>query len=206
MNIEMIKKIIKDKEVEILDTVSKSAVFIPIIKKNNELHIIFEIRSKNLKTQPNEICFPGGKIEKNEVPLSCAIRETCEELNISKYNIEVIDELDLLVTPFNMSIYSFCGIIKGIDYDSINFNKDEVSSIFTVPLVELLLQKPQLNNMAININPYPSFPFHLIQDGKAYNWKSGVYPVYFYKYKDYIIWGITAKILKSFLDTLKQGL
>lgn len=206
MNIEMIKKIIKDKEVEILDTVSKSAVFIPIIKKNNELHIIFEIRSKNLKTQPNEICFPGGKIEKNEVPLNCAIRETCEELNISKYNIEVIDELDLLVTPFNMSIYSFCGIIKDIDYDSINFNKDEVSSIFTVPLVELLLQKPQLNDMAIHVNPDPSFPFHLIQDGKAYNWKSGVYPVYFYKYKDYIIWGITAKILKSFLDTLKQGL
>lgn len=206
MDIETIKKIIRNKEFQILDTVSKSAVFIPIIKKNNELHIIFEIRSNNLKTQPNEICFPGGKIEKNEVPLNCAIRETCEELNISKYNIEVIDELDLLVTPFNMSIYSFCGIIKDIDYDSINFNKDEVASIFTVPLFELLLQKPQLNNMAINVNPDSSFPFHLIQNGKAYNWKSGAYPVYFYKYKDYIIWGITAKILKSFLDTLKQDL
>lgn len=206
MNIDVIRKILKYREVNILDIAFKSSVLIPLIQINNELHIIFEVRSKNLKNQPGEICFPGGKIEKNESPLNCAVRETCEELNISQYNIEIIKELDLLVTPFNMAIYSFCGVLKNIDYNCISFNKDEVSSLFSVPLVDLLNQDPKVSNMDIHVTPQDAFPFHLIQDGNAYNWKTGSYPTYFYRYKNYIIWGITAKILKSFLDTINQSL
>ena len=36
-----------------------SAVLIPLIKKNDGYHILFEVRSNKLSQQPGEICFPG---------------------------------------------------------------------------------------------------------------------------------------------------
>lgn len=36
-----------------------SAVMIPLIKKNDGYHILFEVRSNKLSQQPGEICFPG---------------------------------------------------------------------------------------------------------------------------------------------------
>ena len=200
----LIKKILKISNFT-LDSIHESAVVVPMIKVDNEIHLLFEIRALSLNNQPGEICFPGGKIEKNENALNCAIRETSEELNIPQNNIKIISKLACLVTPFNMTIYSFCGILDNIKFDSIKFNKHEVASIFSVPINELLNQQPLLSNITISLNPPTDFPFHLIPKGEAYNWKVGKCPVYFYKYKDYIIWGITAKILKNFLDTLKQS-
>ncbi len=203
MDIKLIKETIKNKKSVILDIIYESAVIVPIIKVDGDYHILFQVRSFSLNTQPGEICFPGGRLEDNEDAFSCAIRETSEELNISKDNIEILGELDYLVTPFNMAIYSFCGILNDVQFNSIGYNKDEVSSIFSVPIKELLKQEPQVSNMTIHTEPIDNFPFQLVQNGKAYDWKSGIYPVYFYKYKDHIIWGIIAKILKGFLDTLK---
>ena len=40
-----------------------SAVMIPLIKKNDGYHILFEVRSNKLSQQPGEICFPGGRRE-----------------------------------------------------------------------------------------------------------------------------------------------
>ncbi|MDI9475513.1 MAG: NUDIX hydrolase [Natronincolaceae bacterium] len=204
MNISSIREAFRNKQFSNLDPIRESAVVVPIIKIDNKLHILFEIRALSLNNQPGEICFPGGKIEKNESALDCAIRETVEELNICRDNIEIIGKLACSVTPSNMTIYSFCGILNNVNFDSIKFNKHEVASIFTVPIDELLNQTPLLSDMAINLTPPQSFPFHLIQKEEAYSWKVGICPSYFYKYKDNIICGATAKILKNFLDTLEQ--
>ncbi|MEF1862735.1 CoA pyrophosphatase, partial [Neisseria gonorrhoeae] len=76
----------------------RASVLIPIIEINNTHYILFEVRSKNLKHQPSEISFPGGKIESGETPYEAVIRETCEELGTFSDNIEVISSLDLLIT------------------------------------------------------------------------------------------------------------
>ncbi|WP_317852354.1 hypothetical protein [Paraclostridium sp. AKS81] len=47
----------------------KASVLIPIVRKNNEDFILFEVRSKTLRSQPNEISFPGGMIEKMKLQL-----------------------------------------------------------------------------------------------------------------------------------------
>ena len=44
----------------------RASVLVPIIKNNDSHEILFEVRSKTLRSQPNEIAFPGGKIEENE--------------------------------------------------------------------------------------------------------------------------------------------
>lgn len=203
MDIQLIRKALHNKKPVLLDIVHESAVLIPIVEIDKSCHILFQVRSLSLSKQPGEICFPGGKIEPYETPMECAIRETSEELNILENNIEVMSALDYLVTPFNMAIYSFCGILKDVDIRALDFNQHEVSSIFTVPIEELLRQEPKVSSMMIHTEATDDFPFHLVQNGKAYDWKAGTYPVYFYEYNDYVIWGITAKILKAFLDTIK---
>lgn len=177
------------------------SVFAPIIEVNNELHLLFEVRSLKLSHQPGEICFPGGGIESNESPIECALRETIEELNISKDNIEIIDELNPITTLFNVVIYTFCGFLN-VKLEDIKYSTDEVESIFTVPIKHLLEQDPLVHHLGVDLNIGEDFPYHLI--GNDYNWKTSNYPIYFYQYKDYIIWGLTAKIVKNFLDIIKE--
>ena len=51
----------------------------------------------NLRRQPGEICFPGGKVEQDDVDQNqCAIRETSEELGIRESDIENVMPLDYM--------------------------------------------------------------------------------------------------------------
>lgn len=180
----------------------KASVLIPIIKKDDSYFILFQVRSSTLKTQPNEICFPGGKIEYNEKPIYTCVRETCEELGVTIDNIEIISELDLLITPSNMIIHPFLGILKSID--NLNINKDEVDHVFLVPITYLLKNKPITYTNEVSIIPSNDFPYEIIPDQTNYKFAKGNYDLLFYKYNDYIIWGITAKILENFLDILTE--
>ena len=179
----------------------RASVLIPIVKKDNSHYILFELRSKNLKTQPNEISFPGGKIENNESPLDAVIRETCEELGTYKENLSIISPLDLLITPGNMIIHPFVGYIN--DIDTLNINKDEVDHIFLVPVSYLLKHDPSLYNNEVQVIPNKNFPYDIIPNKKDYKFATSNYRVLFYKYKDYVIWGITAKILENFLEFIE---
>ncbi len=188
-----------------LDISNHFSVLLPLIYLGGELHILFEVRSQLLNSQPGEICFPGGRIEDNEAPIESAVRETIEELNISYEQVEVMGELDILTTPFNMVLYSFCGLLKDIeDIHSIKFNRQEVASVFTVPVSELLKTTPISYPMSVIFDGQEGFPYHLIENGREYKWKSGNYPVYFYQYGDYVVWGLTAKILNSFLSIIRH--
>ncbi|MDN5341833.1 MULTISPECIES: NUDIX hydrolase [Oceanotoga] len=181
---------------------NKYAVLIPLIEINEQLHIIYEIRSKKLKTQPGEVSFPGGKIEKGESPLEATIRETQEELLIKKEDIRIISEGDILISPYNFLLYSYIGIIEK-DLRDINPSKDEVDHIFTVPIDYFINEKPQKYIINIDTNTEKNFPYHLIPEGEKYNWRKGIYPVYFYKYKNYIIWGMTARFTKEMIKRIK---
>lgn len=184
------------------ENMKRASVLIPIVEINNIHHILFEVRSKNLKHQPNEISFPGGKIESNETPYDAAIRETCEELGTFNDNIEIISSLDLLITPVKFIIHPYLGYIKNIN--NLNINKDEVDHTFLVPIKYLLENPPNTYNNTVKVFPDENLPYGSIPNQKDYKFESGSYPILFYKYKDYVIWGMTAKILENFLNFLSE--
>ena len=175
------------------------SVLIPIVIYKGQQCILFQVRSENLLKQPNEICLPGGKIESGEIPIQAALRETCEELLIKEENLEVLGEIDTLVTPFNSIIYPFAAYLH--DYQG-TFSKFEVQEIFYIPMDILKRNAPKCSYLDVNITPHEDFPFEKVQYGREYPWAKGTYPVYFYEYEGKVIWGITARIIKNFIELL----
>ena len=72
--IERLKKaLIDDPGAE--STAKSFGILIPIIETPHGLSVLFEVRAKNLRRQPGEICFPGGSTMEGEPPTHTAIRE-----------------------------------------------------------------------------------------------------------------------------------
>lgn len=202
MNINLIKEHIKNKKK--YKSYDEFSVLIPLIYVDNEIHVLFEKRALTLNSQPGEICFPGGKKEDGETPSYSSLRETIEELQIPEHKIEILNNLGHFHTSFNYKINIFLGYIKDTKISDINYNKSEVDSIFTIPLKHLKNQNPLKYKLDIIMNFPDDFPYEKIINGKEYSFKRGSDSVYFYEFKDIVVWGITGKITKIFLDNIKE--
>ena len=204
MDIGYIKDKVNDRLAKPMDVRYKYAILVPIIEKNNRLELIFQVRAKTLNRQPGEISFPGGEVEKGETFKEAAIRETMEELNILEENINVIGELDYIVSYYNSTVHGFLGTIEGVNVDKIKPNKAEVDHIFTVPLDFFLENEPDIYYLDLLIQNSAEFPYNLIPNGENYKWGKGKHTVHFYHYEDYIIWGYTAKVVKNLIEIIKS--
>ncbi|MBS4188699.1 CoA pyrophosphatase [Bacillus sp. FJAT-49705] len=206
MDIQKLVKHISNRTPTILGSknFSKYAVLLPLVQIKGEYHILFEVRSLQLRRQPGEVCFPGGRVDhSDEDERYTAVRETSEELGITKNSIHHISQLDYMISPFGTIIYPFVGFIK--NYEDIQVNPSEVEEIFTVPLSFLLQTKPEIFQVSYKIEPERDFPFHHIAGGEKYNWQLRNMEECFYYYEDKVIWGLTAKILKHFMEMIEES-
>ncbi|MBZ9688418.1 CoA pyrophosphatase [Clostridium estertheticum] len=198
-----IEQIFKNRNSKPIGQFKESAVMILLMEDEaGELDLIFEVRALKLRSQPGDVCLPGGKVEEDENPRETSIRETMEELNLERDQIEVIGDMDYYISPYGNIMYAFVGKLK---YGQINPSVDEVNHIFKVPLKFFLENEPLLYKMEIGPVNQDGFPFHLINGGKDYNFRKGYMDEYFYEYNDYIIWGFTAQIIKSFIEVLQNS-
>lgn len=179
----------------------KYAVLIPLIEISGVTYLLFEKRSDKLRRQPGEICFPGGKHEQGETLQDCAVRETVEELQVLPQQIEILGPGDIYISPFNLMIHSFLGIIK--DYQN-TYSTDEVEKIIKVPLEFFRNHKPERYESKLVHQLPEDFPYERIQGGRKYPWSQGSHDILFYQYEDFIIWGMTAQITKSAIELLEK--
>lgn len=175
------------------------SVLLPLVEKDGEIHVLFEVRASHMRRQPNEVCFPGGKMDKSDrSEMDCAIRETTEELGIQASEISNVIPLDYMVSAFGTIIYPFVGVIE--DVSKLRPNPDEVGAVFTVPLSYLQKTEPDRYKINFQVQPEDGFPFDLIVGGENYNWQPRQMDELFYTYDGNVIWGLTARILTHFLE------
>lgn len=185
------------------ETAFRSAVLIPLVQVDEEWHILFEVRSLTMRKQPGDISFPGGRIDKaDRTPLEAALRETHEELGIDPKTVTKVQQLSPYIASPSFVVYPFVGVV---DYDEIihAYNKEEVEEVFTVPLNWLLNYEPDMHLVSVKPTPAPDFPFEKIMNGTDYKWGTRAIEEWFYDYEEYTIWGLTARILKHFIKTIK---
>ena len=181
-----------------------SAVLVPLIQRNGAFEVLFEVRAAHLNRQPSEICFPGGRIELSETALEAAVRETSEELGITTDQIHVLGSLNYVVAPIGIILHPFVAVLA--DDVVLVPNTQEVAEIFTVPLAWLLAAEPQEALMEVATRPLDGFPLHLLPPDYPDDWKRRkTYPVLFYQYERYVIWGLTARVLEGFIRLCREA-
>lgn len=197
-----LKQTVRRLDPQPVEVKNKFAVLIPFLMVEDEVHILYEKRASTLRSQPNEVSFPGGRIEPGETARKAACRETCEELCLPPDKIEIYAQGDYLVNPYRAMIYTFIGEIKE-QFHNIEPSPAEVDRCFTVPLRYFMEVEPEEYDMNIQVEQEPGFPFELIPHGRDYNFKRGKEVVQFYEYDDEIIWGFTAKMTYNLIRKLR---
>jgi 8-oxo-dGTP pyrophosphatase MutT (NUDIX family) len=185
-----------------------SSVLIPLVNKDDGLHLLYEVRSDELRKQPGEIAFPGGKMDDGETPEQTAVRETCEELLVPESSVRLIAQLDYIISYSNFTMYSCLGEIEA-DALTAAPNRAEVKETFLVPLDFLLENGPEIYVNRVAPVIAEDFPLEKVHFKDGYSWREGraVVPMYTWPDPDAgvdrVIWGLTAGLTKSFLDIIK---
>ncbi|RYG74448.1 CoA pyrophosphatase [Lentibacillus lipolyticus] len=178
------------------------SVLIPLMETGQgDTRVLFEVRSMHMRSQPGDVCFPGGRVDSGDLDeRHCAIRETSEELGVEQAAVCDVYPLDYLISDKRI-VYPFVGRI--MDQSQIQPNQSEVERVFTVPLSFFLETEPEKYKVAYQPMPEKDFPFELIQGGKEYNWNERSRDELFYQYNGNVIWGLTAMIMYHFVGLLK---
>ena len=160
----------------------ESAVLIPLVELDNELHVVLTVRAKHLKHHAGQISFPGGKYEKSDPSIiHTALRETHEEIGINTDTIEIIGQLKDYQTVTGYNVVPIVGFINSPMTYSIDQN--EVSEIFHVPFHHFLQSDSH-------------FSLPIERNGT-------VFQVNFIPFQDYNIWGATAGMLKDLVNHIR---
>lgn len=198
------------------DKYFNSAVLVPLIHINNEYHLLFQKRAAQI-SQGSEICFPGGKYDKNKDKnfKHTAIRESCEELGIDKKKIKVKGSFGTIVAAMGAAIEPFLAIFKIKDIAELTPNKDEVERIFTLPLS--YFKKENVLKYKVKLNIHSSYiddngkevvllPVKELGLPERYEkpWGGKNYNVYLYNTPEGVIWGLTAEIIYEMMTILEK--
>jgi 8-oxo-dGTP pyrophosphatase MutT (NUDIX family) len=203
LTINDIENIFQDRAVGAEGKYNFFSVLVPIVEKKDGLYILYEVRARHMVRQPGEICFPGGEMEPGEDEKQCAVRETREEIGIPEDRIRVVAQLDTLYSHSNFTMYAYLGIIEEEALEDMKLNPDEVDEVFLVPLEELLDAEPEVYDLDVVPQVADDFPYDKVSGGQTYRWRKGKATVPIYEVSDRVIWGLTGRITKGFIEAIK---
>ena len=147
--------------------------------------IVLTRRSQSVRTHRGEIAFPGGKPElEDKSSVDTAIRETEEEIGISRSDIDIWGGLPAVTTVssgFRLDIHT--GLLK--NSHTFEPRPGEVSEVFTTPVSHL-------------DNPANSRSERIIRNGQILDRPC-------YSYEGRVIWGATARIIDQMLGILNSS-
>lgn len=178
----------------------EASVLIPLIEKEGEIQLLFEVRSSSI-VQGGDICFPGGGKEEGETSEETAVREACEELLVSQDHIKVIAPMHRLVGPGGVIVTSFLGEVK--DYAG-TWSKDEIDHVFTLPLEHFLQKEPEVFPAEKVAKPASYFPYEYLPAGRNYHFIPEKKEYRFYRTGQGTIWGLTADVIYCFVQMLRK--
>jgi len=156
-----------------------AAVLVPVIDDGDEAWVIFTQRTKTLRNHSGQISFPGGGIDaQDRSPEEAALRETEEEIGMSRRFIETVGRMPDYISGTGFRIKPVLAVVRpGF---TLTPNPSEVDEVFEVPLSFLM------------------DPANHSQGSRMFQGRERFF--YEMPYGERYIWGITAGIVRSIYE------
>ena len=166
---------------------SEASILVVFINNydKNESYILLTQRKNNLRKHAGQIAFPGGRKEiEDKTLLETVVRETEEEISLSRENYDIIGHFPKFYTGTGYVVTPYIALMKELSNweNLIKPNADEVKKIFIPKSQQLLLPE-------YHIREKPP-----IKSSMSMTWRIN--------YQNENIWGLTARVLV----TLSAGL
>jgi 8-oxo-dGTP pyrophosphatase MutT (NUDIX family) len=167
-----------------LDTATPrpAAVLIPLVMRPPGLTVLLTERTAHLSSHAGQVAFPGGRTEPHDPSaVATALRETEEEIGLSRVHVEIIGQLPQYITGSGFAVTPVVGLVE--PSHSLTIDDNEVAEIFEVPL-EFLMN-----------------PAH--HQRRVYAWEDGAQRGFLAMPwrrpdgREHFIWGVTAAMLRN---------
>ena len=166
-------------------TFARAAVLIPLYDNGGTQHVIFQVRTELVEHHKGQISFPGGAQDEGDINLlMTALRETEEEIGLAREDVEVLGQLDDIVTISDFVVTPHVGRITRPGPYPFAPSGFEVAELLEVPL-------PHLHHPdTLNREPVP--------------WRDQRVPPPSYSFGEHVIWGATGRLLQRFLELTRR--
>ena len=164
----------------------QAAVLLPLYENETGLHLVLTKRTEMVPTHKGQISFPGGGFEEADGDLrATALREAEEEIGLQAKDVEIVGALDDTVTVSSQHVVRpFVGLVP----HPYPFRSDpfEIERLIHLPIAALLGGAPFREEV-------------WVREGRPLT-------VFFHEYGGDTIWGLTARILKQFVELVGVSL
>ncbi|MFG6466877.1 CoA pyrophosphatase [Roseateles sp. BYS87W] len=165
-----------------------AAVLMPLVQRPDGLRLLLTRRTDHLRDHAGQISFPGGRTEPEDAsPVETALRETEEEVGLSRRHIDVVGALPIYATVTAFQVTPVVGVVT--PPFTLAPDPAEVAEVFEVPLA--FLMNPAHHR-------HHQFSFGGVERRfLSMPWAGPE--------REYFIWGATAAMLRNFYRLLSDG-
>jgi 8-oxo-dGTP pyrophosphatase MutT (NUDIX family) len=159
-----------------------AAVLVPVLTASDQARLVFTERTHTLSRHAGEISFPGGLVDPGEDPAEAALREAEEELGLAPAEVELLGSLPLVHT--------------------------HVTGVLIVPFVGLLRRDPAFTPNAAEIAQvleYSVADLVARRREREFEHEGRTFFTDVFDMDGHVIWGATARILRTFIDAVEEG-
>ena len=162
-------------------TMTQAAVLIPLIDRADGMTVLLTQRTDHLTSHAGQISFPGGRMETRDgSPEDTALRETEEEIGLPRIHVELVGRLNVRETGTGYRVVPVVGLID--PPFPLAADPSEVAEIFEVPMAFVL--DPANHRFETRVHGGVERQFYVLP------------------YRDYYIWGLTARLLVNLSERL----
>lgn len=160
----------------------RASVLVPLYVHRDELHVVFTKRTDKVESHKGEISFPGGARDPLDNDLiHTAVRECEEEIGLLREHIEIVGQLDDIITISDFHVSVYVGRLHSHPSPYVWLPQEmEVAEVLEVPLTHLRDEN--------NIVEVPRQRDGVLTLMEGWVWQ------------EHIIWGATGRMLRNFLD------
>jgi len=168
-----------------------ASVLVPLVQRDDGLHVLLTRRTDHLHDHAGQISFPGGRADPGDADvIDTALRETQEEVGLPRERVQVLGPLNTYSTVSSYVVTPIVGLVQ--PPFELALDAFEVAEAFEVPL-QYLMTPAHHHRHAAEFEgvqrQFLSMPWQSVDaQGQP---------------REYFIWGATAAMLRNLYHFLR---